>query len=365
MESLPVIPTPAGQKWREFRIRFLPLIVFCCTVAGICLIWTKNLVPPTLVAQVEGVSTPVRSSEAGIISNLYVQPFQQVHAGDVIAAVISGDNHQIDSKLQLLRNQISLFQIQLGNLVDQDRLAFNYQDYRLEYLRFDRDLDMAKAELPHAEFDMKLASNLLTEKIVSEFDYHTIASRVDVLKAEIKHLAGITLELKQKLEDSQSLGDFSQTSTNAAALKETLDRLTQERKNLETLQSSAILLTAPIDGVITSIEHRAGETVVAGDVIATISATDSDRIVGFIRQPFAFTPEPGMPVEIRTRSWDRAAGQSQIASVGAQFVVITNLAFVRPNLPPEVGLPLAISIPTELKHIVRPGELVDVTLQKK
>ena len=309
MESLPVIPTPPGQKWREFRIRYLPLIVFAFTVSGIYLIWSRNLVPPTLMAQVEAVSTMVRSTETGIITNLYVQPFQQVRVGDPIAAVVTGDNHQIDSKLQLLRSQISLFNIELGTLVDQDRLAFTYQNYRLDYMRFNRDLDVARAELPHAEFDLKLAKNLLTEKIISELDFHTIASRVDILHADISHLTNITADLELHLDQVEKLGDFSTTKTNAAAIRDTLDRMAAARKELETLQAMPVVLKSPIDGVVTQINHRAGEAVTAGDVVAMISATDSDRIIGYIRQPFAITPETGMQVEVRTRSWERAAAQ--------------------------------------------------------
>jgi multidrug resistance efflux pump len=365
MQPLPVIPTPPGQKWREFRIRFLPLIVFACTITGIYFIWSKALLPPTMMAQVEAVSTLVRSPQTGIITNLFIAPFQEVHAGDPIAAVSTTENRQIDSRLQMLRSQISLLQLELGTLVDQDRLAFAYHDYRLEYMRLNRDMDRAKAELPHAEFDLNLSKNLLSDKIVSEFEYHTFASRVDILHADIGHLTDMTADLKSRLENTEKLGEFSTTKTNVLSLKETLDQLATAQRELEDLQSTPVLLRAPIDGVVTEIMFRAGETVTEGDIIATISARDSERVIGYLRQPFAITPESGMPVEIRTRSWERAAAQSTVAAVGAQYVVITNLAFVHPNLPPEVGLPLAITLPAELKKIVRPGELVDVTLLRK
>ena len=33
MDSLPPIPTPPAQRWREFRIQVLPILVFLGTVA--------------------------------------------------------------------------------------------------------------------------------------------------------------------------------------------------------------------------------------------------------------------------------------------------------------------------------------------
>ena len=78
MEQLPVIPTPPGQKWREFRIRFLPLIVFACTVGSIFYIWREHVTPPNLVAHVEPVITYVRVSDDCVVTNLMVEIYQPV-----------------------------------------------------------------------------------------------------------------------------------------------------------------------------------------------------------------------------------------------------------------------------------------------
>jgi multidrug resistance efflux pump len=365
MDNLPVIPTPPGQRWREFRIRFMPLIVFTLTIGGIFFIWSKNLVPPTMVAQVESVITPVTSTDAGIITNVFVQRFQPVQKGDVIAAIVSSDNRQVDSELQLLRSQISLAQLELGTFVDQDRLAFDFHNYRLEYLRQQLDLSVAQAELPHAEFDLELGKKLLQEKIIPELDYRRLESRVDVLHTQISHLSTTTLDLEKRLKQTQDLGDFATTATNTLAIRETLERLSNQRKKLETVQKQLVLLRAPINGVVSSIQHRAGEAVLAGEIIATITATEGERIVGYLRQPFSFTPESGMTVQISSRSWKREQAESQIAAVGAQFEVITNVALMRANLPLEVGLPVAIGIPASLKELLRPGELVDITIHRK
>src|SRR6185436_3063392 len=192
MNPLPVIPTPPGQRWREFRIQFLPLIVFICTVGGVFFIWRQDLIPPTLVAEVEPSVSPVATADAGLITNVFVDRFPPVQKGDVIAAIVSSDNRQIDSELQLLRSQISLAQLELGTFVDQDRLAFDCQNYRLQYMRQSLDLVTAKAELPHAELDLQVGQKLMQEKVISELDFDRLKSRVDVLNTQIKELSSTT-----------------------------------------------------------------------------------------------------------------------------------------------------------------------------
>jgi hypothetical protein len=84
-----------------------------------------------------------------------------------------------------------------------------------------------------------------------------------------------------------------------------------------------------------------------------------------MRQPLAIQPQNGMPCEIRTRSWKRLKSEGIITAVGAQFEVITNLALLRPDQMPDVGLPVAISMPEALKPHLRPGEVVDVIVRDK
>jgi len=213
--------------------------------------------------------------------------------------------------------------------------------------------------------NLQAGRKLFADKIISEIDLHALETRVDVLNSQIKHLSATTADLEKRLQDTQQLGELAVGATNNIQIEETLNRLAAQRKKLESVQKSAILLRAPINGIVSTIQHRAGEAVIAGEVIATITANESERIVGYLRQPFAFTPESGMAVQIRSRSWKRELSEARIAAVGVQFEIITNPALTRPNLPPEVGLPVAIGMPANLKQMLRPGELVDITIRAK
>jgi multidrug resistance efflux pump len=365
MDQLPVIPTPAGQKFREFRIRFLPIVVFACTLVAIAYIWREHVTPPNLVAHVEPVNTYVRAAGDCLVTNLLVEIYQPVRKGDTIAEVIVTDSRRLDADFQMLRSQLSLVQLELGALVDRDRLALDYYGMRNDYQNELRLLKEAQAELPQAQYNVTLASNLLGGGLVSEFDYQTYLSRFALLKADIEHLTNSISEFERNLEQMKPLA-LGVTQTNSTRqLRDLLTDLEERRKALEAMTSTPVTLTSPIDGVVTGIHARPGENVIGGEPVVTISASESDRIVGYMRQPLAVQPQTGMPCEIRTRSWKRLKSEGIITAVGAQFEVITNLALLRPDQMPDIGLPVAISMPPALKPHLRPGEAVDITVREK
>jgi multidrug resistance efflux pump len=123
MSELPVIPTPPSQRWREFRVVFVPPIVFLSTLLTIGVVWKDYVSPPTLVGQVEPLITAVTSRNAGVLTNLFVERFQEVKAGEMLAEVRVTDHRRYDTELELLRSQISLSQLELGTMADRQRLG--------------------------------------------------------------------------------------------------------------------------------------------------------------------------------------------------------------------------------------------------
>lgn len=64
-EALKPIPSPPGALFKEFRIAFLPFILFAI-VAGITLqVWRGYVGPSSLVGEVESVKSVIASINAG------------------------------------------------------------------------------------------------------------------------------------------------------------------------------------------------------------------------------------------------------------------------------------------------------------
>ncbi|MEW6160854.1 MAG: hypothetical protein AB1813_25780, partial [Verrucomicrobiota bacterium] len=163
------------------------------------------------------------------------------------------------------------------------------------------------------------------------------------------------------LQRLNQLNDLQSTAPASNAFLDRLQALEEKVASAET-RFASIPLTAPIDGMVTMVFKQPGENVLGGEPIVMISGAESERIVGYLRQPFPIEPEVGMPVEVTTRSSRRLTGLARISQVGAQLEPITNsVAMVRPGMLVDMGLPIEITLPREFK--VRPGELVDLIVR--
>src|SRR5256885_6747364 len=84
MDSLPPIPTPVSQRWREFRIQILPIITFVAILSMTVMMW-RNFVQPSGVAGQAGIV------KANIIAELHVDLSQCVTNGQVIGTIVGTD----------------------------------------------------------------------------------------------------------------------------------------------------------------------------------------------------------------------------------------------------------------------------------
>lgn len=47
-QALPPIPTPLRRRWKEFRVRVVPVLVFLVVLATACFLWRWYVAPPNL-----------------------------------------------------------------------------------------------------------------------------------------------------------------------------------------------------------------------------------------------------------------------------------------------------------------------------
>ena len=85
------------------------------------------------------------------------------------------------------------------------------------------------------------------------------------------------------------------------------------------------------------------------------------RVIAYVRQPLSLEPQPGMPVEIRTRGVVRQVGLSEIANVSRPLDLISSTLRL-PGFDSEIDRGLAFSVPIPADLHVHPGELVDVVV---
>jgi len=358
MEPLPPIPTPASQYWREFRIRFLPIAIFALIIAGIVTLWRQSGISSYLSGVAEGVRSTVTSPQVGVIQQLNVQPYQIVKAGDPIAIILPRDPNL---SMDLLRSQLDISRLRLQPSVAEQN-AMNFEQIRVDVLRTKSELAVAKVNLERLENEVRRNTPLYKEKLVSEDIYDLSVKTRDAYKAEIETKNRTVAEIERRMEELQAFGVPHAASTNDLA-QIVIAQLEQMRDAAIT-NWGPIILRAPISGMINTVYRQQGENVTEGEPLIAINSDWADRIVGYLRQPYAVDPKVGMTVHVSTRERKTRNFWSEISQVGAQLETITNsLAFVRQGALVDAGLPIVVDVPKGMQ--IRPGETVDLVFRPK
>lgn len=359
-DALTPIPIPLRQRWRDARMRALPVIVFGAALAAIAVLWKDHIAAPTMVGQTEAVLANASSPKAGVLAGLAVTRFQKVRAGDPLGHVLVADPKLLEASLAVIRSELDLLRANQQPIVALQRNAVNYAQLRLDWMRQRAELAAAQVNLQLAESEFRRTEELFKSKIASESALDMAKASYEALQRQVEELRRLVGEGEQSFSNLQpgNAADISRISDEpmraAIAVQEAKLRLTEA-------ELSPLLLRAPLDGVVAAICHRSGEAVIAGQPIVTIASTASARIVGYLRTPFRAEPKPGDRVQVRTRNAQRETGVAQIVGVGAQLEPLpAALQSTFRMAGAELALPLDISLPPGLK--ICPGELVDLTL---
>ncbi len=356
MEDIQPIPVPPAQRWREFRIRLLPAVVFALALAAIALLWRLVVVPVGLTGEVAATQYQVRSLADGSLEELSVEPFAWVKKGDIIGLLIPGAATSLSVDMGVEVSAFELDRLRTGMSVNRNLLELSTLE--LQRQKVFSDLQVAKSELNirKAEFDRNkelLAKNLQSKEAhdVSASLYAQASTTVEQFKLQLE---GYETQLKGFKEGQKLLEIRGQSDA--------VDKAIESKTNAMRFAARPLQLVAPADGMVSSIAFRAGETVRAGESVVTITSTNSTYIVGYIRQPIARLPKVDDQVKVRTRNFPRAAGTAKVLKVSGLYSFM-NPAMVSPEgNRQEKAISFMISMPSGLP--LHPGEFVDLSFVK-
>ncbi len=359
LEKLPVIRKSRQVAWREYRRRTVPKLVFGATIVVLCFLWLTELNSPSLVGQVEPTLVVVNSPKAGLLVDLKLERWQAVKAGDPVGRIVTTDPKVLASSLAVIQAEIQLLKLNL----EPARYAMQYDRLRLDMMDHRASLAGMKVKLELAESELRRAQTLSKGKIDSDSAVEQLKGNRDKLKADIEQRAKLVADLEASLGPSGP--DDQGSATPAGSPLEILRAsiaVQEEKLRLAEAKMSPITLRAPIDGTVDIIRRHSGESVVAGEAIATINAHNSDRIVGYVLQPGSFRLAVGMPVQVRSRFGSKAYAPASVLTIGTQMEPVHPLLLPAASSPaPTLGLPIGISVPESL-HLL-PGEIVDLMVR--
>ena len=359
MNSLPRIPTPAALQWREFRLRFVPVVVFGVALSTVVMMWRHYVVPAMLVGELETVQVQVKSPRAGSLTQLKVSRFQVVNAGDIVGEVVTTDPALINAALAENLAEVTYIKNSLEPILKSEQNKINYNQLNLSLLKEQIDLTTAQVNLKYAETELERITKLFHDQVVSDREYDLALRKRNNLQEQVDGISALVVKMETEVKkvNPGATGQSATLDPIQAAIE-----LAEKKFQLTQAEMSPVLLKVPMTGTVSMIHRQAGENVMAGETILTISGRSSDRIIGYLRPPLSFETKVGMTATVTTRGVRRQESVTSLLEVGSQLETITNALLRTPHAPYEIGLPMIFAKPPQIKAL--PGELFDLSISR-
>ncbi|MFN0075857.1 MAG: HlyD family secretion protein [Prosthecobacter sp.] len=326
------------------------------------MLWRDAVSPAMLIGEVTSVKTSVTSSVAASVLRMHPQRLQMVKAGDIIAELRPTDTREaldfIQSKLTLLRLEAGMGDSTQDVTATQRREILDFERLRVDWLMEKVNLAIAEGKAKRATLELELAKSMVTEPANSQRYLQDADLAKTTADAELTERRSLVESLGLRIKALEASG-IQLPPTQNERFKEEVATL-EERLSTFSSNQDTITLRTPADGMVTEVLKRTGENVTAGDNLVVITSTQPQSIIGYLRQPLPLDPIVGMEAEVRSHNRERSQGVATVTRVGAHFEPILNPA-LHPATTPEVGLPVLVSLPPNLK--LRPGELVSIVIR--
>lgn len=363
-KNLTPIPIPARQRWREFRMAYLPLITFAALVTVIAWMWMRYVQPATIVGEAEARRANIVSVLPGTLQELKVDHLQAVTNGQELVVLQVMDEDQIQAEVAATEADVRLLQARIK--LDQTRNLDSFSQLQAEFLLEQFNLELAQINLRQAEAEFERAQQLFESQLLARGtsgnnDGYDVALRNrDALRAEVTAREKTVSELKIGVEGLRAAG-----ATDLGSADTTVEQaIKAHRTHLQALQKP-VVLRSPINGFVSAIYRLSGEKVSAGEPILVISAEKSERIVAWVRQPIATRPQVGDRVEVRRLRIGYTPFEATVVAVGKQLEPINSTAFAynQSTQIVEFGLPLTVDL-SDAGDLI-PGEALRIRLLKR
>jgi HlyD family secretion protein len=248
-----------------------------------------------LVISVTGTSTgtvkadkEVRLSaqRIGRVAKLHVEEGTQVAAGGSIADL---ESDEVQQRLMLASASMQRMNAQL------DGLKLGQSSFKADV---ESNINKAKAVLDEAEARLKRFQELKDKGFVSQSDLDVVKREHDVARAASIAALAARQQISAREEEIKA---------QAAAVEQS-----QREYNLAKILLDYSFIKSPIAGVVTARPVKIAETVPVGGLIASVVATDSLYIEGFIDEADAAKVALGQQVNVTMDAYPEKAMKGEV-----------------------------------------------------
>jgi multidrug resistance efflux pump len=354
--------------------RMLPGFVWLAAIGGVAVLFLHQSERVELQGIAYSYEQTINSVETGYIRSIPVSLYQTVQKGETLAVIkentVARQEHD-DALLQAQRAtaEAELEQLKAQLQAAEDRFIAEQHEQELDVLTMGRRMavDMEQARLEVLQIRSSLEPDRLSLKdleveieIVKELVQQNAAEAYELQKAQTSYAV-----LQEKVTRSEQLLAQAETDYEAARLRkdefeqkvpyrpQVADRelapirqaiLVQEKRIDELMtQRDIIVLVAPFDGVVNTVNYKAGQTVVRGDSIMTVVKPQPEYIMAWVPQKDMGRFDVNTKVKIVSQSTPYQSFESQISHMGAALELLPERLWKVPTTP-EWGRSVKIPI---------------------
>ncbi len=393
-----------------FRLRhhILPVVVWLGAVLCVVGLFSRRSQRFEVLGRARGQVRQIAATCTGRLTDVYVDLFEQVDAGQTLAVIDSVlDNErmleaELKSQLDAAIAEIEHLTAQL--VPTQDALLAEKADREINFAaetrRFLVDIDQARLQIlalkaqiasdrvvmADLAAEVKITEALLKEDVVAPYELQKVKAQHDSLANKVYENETMLAQAEKDLVLArQRLDDFARLQLIHPSVDSALEVIRKEVRiqeelvhglveQLETLKARRVIeLKAPFAGVVISLQgranqailrrpgedviRRAGEVVQAGDSILAVAELKPSEIVAYVSESQLGLVIEKTPVEIVKSRPPEQKARCEVDYIGPTLELMPEQLWRNPAVP-QWGQPIVIRIPVGLELFA--GELVGI-----
>jgi membrane fusion protein, multidrug efflux system len=366
----------SGSRWRR---HFVPGAVWLAAAGAAGWLLTERAGNFMTAGLARGEQRQIATETSGRLLLLPVNLFEPVRAGQTLAVL---EDERIQARLATAAAEVTHLQAELvataDRLVaeaearasdaaaDSRRFAVDVEATRIKALALTTTIEADRITLQRMQFRLDRMLTLRDAETAASDELDDAQIDHAALQKQIEENTTLLEQLHCDLEEAVARRDaFLQLPVQNPAPDTALEPLraavsVQERRVAEVaLERAMLVLRSPIDGVVSEVLRRPGESVLPGQPILIVAAPRPAEIVAYASpaQMAQVTIDRPLRVALVRPGQPPRAARSRVLGVGPTAEQLPARLWQNPAVP-EWGWPIAIAVPRELPLL--PGEVLVV-----
>lgn len=258
-------------------------------------------------AFVEGVVVPISSEVKGQVTKVFVEDNQQVNKGDILLEIFPEDFSRV---VQTKESSLSSL------AAEKQELRATIKVKTMSLARAKADLDAAENDAALAEKDLKRATDLRKEEVISQSQFDQAESRARSMASRRESARAAMAEAEAAIEALNA-----QLLTQTYRIKEA-----DASAGLAKLDLSRTVVTAPISGRVAKKNVDAGKYIQQGQPLLAIVDDNDLWIVANYKETQIAHMKPGQAVDITVDAYPGVTFKGHVDSfqpgTGAAFSLL-------------------------------------------